>query len=67
MPKVQNRNDGQHASNLQSRAWPDRGRDEVEDAAQQEDCKVQCGEVMMEEELSPHEEEGEVVEGPANE
>lgn len=60
------RQDEHHRRDLRSRPWPESRGDQVEYGAEGQHGEVQGGEVVMQEELTLHEEEGEVVERPAN-
>lgn len=53
-------------SNLEAKSWAEVGCDKVENGGKGEDGEVERGEVVMKEELTRHQEEGEVVQSPTH-
>ena len=62
-----NRQDNQHSRNLQPHFWPQRRRDQVKHGAREENGEIKRGKVVMQKELSAHEEEWKVVKAPSDE
>lgn len=60
------RQDEHHSRNLRPCPWSQSRGDQVEYGTEGQHGEVQGGEVVMQEELSLHEEEGEVVQSPAD-
>ena len=58
---VPNGNDDENSCDLQTNPRLQVGRDEIEDTAGKENSEIECGEVVVQEQLTTHEEEGEVV------
>ena len=64
---VPNGNDDENSCNLQANPRLQVGRDEIEDTAGKENSEIECGEVVVQEELAAHYEERNVMQGPADE
>ena len=56
-----NHEDKDDSSELDPGPGPESGRGEVEDRAESKDCEPKRWQVVVQEELSLHEEEGEIV------
>jgi len=65
--EVPNSQDDQNRRNLQPYTRSQGRRQQVKYSRTEEDSEVQSWEVVMEEKLATHEEEGEVVQKPAHE
>lgn len=62
-PKCKNQN---RDSNVCPNFWPERRCGVVKDGAEKKNCKIECGEIVVQEELALHEVEWEVMECPTN-
>ena len=65
--EMPNRQDNQHGRDLQPHFRPQRRRDEVKHGAGEENGEIKRREVVMQKELSAHEEEWKVVKAPPEE
>lgn len=67
MLEVPDGEDNKDSGDLQPHPRAQRRRDKVEDRARQQDRKVQSGEVVVQEKLAAHQEEGRIMQHPADE
>lgn len=66
MLEIPDRNDDENSGNLQSNAGPKGWCQQVKHGTREKDRKIESWEIMMQEKLTAHQEEWEIMKCPAN-